>query len=56
MSGYPIERLQEEVAFIAYYFHWPPDRILDLEHGDRHRWVSEISRLNERVNAEAVEG
>lgn len=44
----------EEVAFIAYHFHWPPEAILGLEHADRRRWVQEISGLNERANQEAT--
>ena len=27
--------LYEEVAFVAYHFHWPPEAIVNLEHGDR---------------------
>lgn len=50
--GYPLKSLYQEVAFIAYHFHWPPDAVLELEHGDRRRWVREISDLNERMNAE----
>jgi hypothetical protein len=42
--------LYEEVAFVAYHFHWPPDAILDLEHAERRRWVEEISTINRRVN------
>jgi uncharacterized protein DUF6760 len=44
--------LHEEVAFIAYHFHWPPEAILALEHRDRRRWVEEISAINRRVNGE----
>jgi hypothetical protein len=44
--------MYEEVAFIAYHFHWDLERILGLEHRERHRWVSEISRLNERAGRE----
>jgi len=40
----------EEVAYIAYHFHWPPERILEMEHADRLRWAQEISRINERMN------
>lgn len=50
--GYPLKKLYEEVAFVAYHFHWPPDAILDLEHADRRRWVQEISAINQRVNEE----
>jgi len=42
--------LTEEVAFIAYHFHWPHDQILELEHRDRRRWVEQISSLNQRAN------
>jgi hypothetical protein len=50
MKGYPLEKLFEEVAFIAYHFHWPPEDILELEHQERHQWIEEISRINERLN------
>jgi hypothetical protein len=43
--------LYEEVAFVAYHFHWPLDTVLDLEHTERRRWVQEISSINERINA-----
>jgi hypothetical protein len=42
--------IYEEVAFIAYHFHWPPESVLELEHDDRRRWVAEISAINERLN------
>jgi hypothetical protein len=48
--GYPLERLYEEVAFLAYHFHWPHDEIVALEHADRRRWVAEVSRINTAVN------
>ena len=52
VAGYPLPRLYEEVAFIAYHFHWSPESILNLEHADRRRWVREISGINERINQE----
>ncbi|MGB9180930.1 MAG: DUF6760 family protein [Pyrinomonadaceae bacterium] len=48
--GYPLTALYEEVAFVAYHFHWPPDALLNLEHAERRRWVEEISAINRRVN------
>ncbi len=48
--GYPLRKLYEEVAFVAYHFHWPPDAILNLEHAERRRWVEEISSINRRMN------
>lgn len=49
--GYPLERLHEEVAYIAYHFHWPLDEIMNLEHRDRRRWVEEIAKINTRLSA-----
>ncbi|MGW0809096.1 DUF6760 family protein [Nonomuraea sp. NPDC002799] len=42
--------MHEEVAFIAYHFHWPVESVMDLEHADRGRWVAEISAINHRIN------
>jgi hypothetical protein len=42
--------LYREVAFVAYHFHWPPEAVLNMEHGVRRRWVREISSINERMN------
>lgn len=42
--------MNEEVAFIAYYLHWPMDAIMQLEHRDRRNWVSQVSNLNQRSN------
>jgi hypothetical protein len=51
--GYPQERLREEVAYIAYHFHWPLQTILALEHAERRDWVREIARINQRLNETA---
>ena len=48
--GYPLDRLREEVAFIAYYFHWPRSMVLDLEHAERRQWVEEISKINRKLS------
>lgn len=48
--SYPLEQLYEEVAFIAYHFHWPQVEILDLEHQARQRWVQEISKINQKLS------
>ena len=48
--GYPPDRLYEEVAYIAYHFHWPMEEILDLEHADRRRWVEEIGKINRQLS------
>ena len=46
---YAAERLYEEVAYVAYYFHWSRDEILDLEHAERQRFVAQIAALNTRA-------
>lgn len=50
MIGYPSSRLYEEVAFIAYHFHWPYDQIMNLDHKERQRWVTEVAQINKRLN------
>ncbi|MEB3232040.1 MAG: DUF6760 family protein [Leptolyngbyaceae bacterium] len=47
MLGYPSDQLHEEVACIAYYFHWSLQDIVTLSHGDRRRWVKEIAKLTQ---------
>jgi hypothetical protein len=50
MTGYPLDSLYEEVAYLAYHFNWPLEEILELEHGDRRRWVEEIAKINRRLS------
>jgi hypothetical protein len=50
MTGYPSDRLFEEVAYIAYHFHWPYEQIMVLEHGERQQWVEEIAKINRRLS------
>jgi len=47
--SYPSDTLYEEVAFIAYHFHWSQDDILNLEHNYRQRWVIEINKINQKL-------
>ena len=56
IAGYPLKALQEEVAFVAYYFHWTRQEVLDLEHAERRRWVEEISAIHQRMNDDAGGG
>jgi len=39
--------MYQEVAFIAYHFHWPYEELLGLEHAERRRWVQEIARIHQ---------
>lgn len=50
MRGYPLEQLYEEVAYIAYYFHWPLEHILELEHAERRQWVEEVAKINTKLS------
>lgn len=52
MVSYPLDKLYEEVAFIAYHFHWSFDEIMNMEHRERQRWVEEISRINQQMSGE----
>jgi hypothetical protein len=44
-----LDRVFEEVAYIAYYLHWPYDQIMALEHRERRQWVAEVAKLNKRI-------
>ena len=35
---------------MAYHFHWALDDILGLEHGDRQRFIENISAINRQMN------
>ncbi len=50
---YAVDRLYEEVAYVAYHFHWPSEDIMGLEHGQRLRFVQEISRINRSLSNES---
>jgi hypothetical protein len=39
------EQLLGETARLAYHLHWPLDSILDLEHGDRRRFLAHVDAL-----------
>jgi hypothetical protein len=53
--GYPLDQLYEEVAYIAYHFHWSQHEILTMEHPERQQWAHEIAKINRRLN-EAAQG
>ena len=55
IAGYPLDRVYEEVAYIAFHFHWPAQTILEMEHPERRRWVEEVAAINRRLNEESGE-
>lgn len=50
--GYPVEKIYEEVAFIAYHFHWTHDDIMQMDHRERRKWCEEISKIHKKMNNE----
>jgi hypothetical protein len=52
MTAYASDRMFEEIAYVAYHFHWSLEEILDLEHPLRQRFVEEIGRINRRIAEE----
>jgi hypothetical protein len=52
----PAEQLWEEVAHVAYRFHWSLDEILDLEHPLRRRFVGHIRRMERADRADRESG
>jgi hypothetical protein len=40
------EQLLAETARLAYHLHWPLDTILDLEHPDRRRFLTEAEAIS----------
>ncbi|WP_448612538.1 DUF6760 family protein [Modestobacter sp. URMC 112] len=49
IATYATDRMHEEIAYVAYHFHWSLDDLLDLEHPERRRWADEIARINTRM-------
>lgn len=42
---YPLDRLYEEVAYIAIGLGWSHDEIMTLNHMERLRWVEQLNRI-----------
>ncbi len=49
--SYPLDKLHQEVAYVAYHFHWSLEEILEMEHKERRVWVEEISNINREINS-----
>jgi len=49
---YAPAQLVDEVAYVAYYFHWSMDSILAMEHPLRRTFVAAIDGINRDVNGE----
>ena len=49
MTGYPLDALHREIAFLAYYLHWDYETLINMEHGERQRWCAEVSAINRNI-------
>ena len=47
--------MAQEVAYIAYHFHWSREEISEMSHLERQRWVREIARINTEINESAAQ-
>ena len=56
MTSHPADQLHEEVAYVAYHFHWGRTEVMQLDHRERQRWVAEIARINARLNEQSGGG
>ena len=52
VTGYPLDALYEEIAYLGYYMHWHYDTLLNLEHWERRKWCEETGKINKKVNSE----
>jgi hypothetical protein len=50
VTCYPLDRLREEVAYVAYHLHWSYEDVMLMEHAERQEWVDEVARINMRLN------
>ena len=50
IEGYPLYKIYEEVAFVAYHFNWSHEEIMNMEHSQRRLWCEEISKINKKLN------
>ena len=48
--SYPLKSIFKEVAFLAYHFHWDREALMHMSHKERHKWVHEVSEINEKIN------
>lgn len=49
MTAYTVDRLWEEVVYVAYYLHWPLAEILSLEHPTRARVIEGIGGIHQQL-------
>jgi predicted secreted protein len=52
---YPQDQLYREIAFLAYYLHWPREELMRLDHRERRRWCKEVSAINQKLSGDEKE-
>ena len=52
LKSYPVKVLYEEIAFLAYYFHWSRSELMLLPHKERIKFCEEISKINRKMNSQ----
>ena len=43
VTGYPLDRVHQEAAFLGRHVHWTLTEVLSLDHTQRQRWVQEVA-------------
>ena len=51
---YAPAQLVDEVAYVAYYFHWPLETILAMEHPLRRTFINAIGDINRDINGPGI--
>lgn len=52
--SYPLERLHEEVAFLAIGLGWTHEELLQLSHFERARWIDKLNQINRKHKQQAT--
>jgi hypothetical protein len=45
ITGYPLDRVRQEAAFLGRHAHWTLTEILELDHAERRRWVQDVADI-----------
>ncbi|MCL1905409.1 MAG: hypothetical protein FWG06_00195 [Clostridiales bacterium] len=49
------DRLYEEVAFLALHLGWSYERLMEMDHFERERWILETLKLTQGEGRESYE-
>ncbi len=50
IAVYPKDEAYKEAAYISYYFHWPFEEVMQLDHLTRRRFCSEIGAIHKQIS------